>query len=110
MAFDEKLAKRLRPIFSGDYHLKEMKMFGGLAFMVNGHMCCGIIGDDLVVRTGPDAFDSVIKLPHARPMDFSGRPMKGFVYVGAPGYKTDSALKKWVQRGLDFVLSLSSKK
>jgi len=84
-------------------------MFGGVAFMVNGHMCCGVVGDDLVVRTGPDAHDEVVSEPHARPMDFSGKPMKGFVYVSAPGYKTAAALKKWTQRGLDFVLSLPPK-
>jgi hypothetical protein len=79
-------------------------MFGGLAFMVNGHMCCGIVGKNLVVRTGPEAFDRVVKRPHARPMDFTGRPMKGFVYVAPAGYRSDRDLKSWTQSGLDFVL------
>ncbi len=109
MPFNEDLAKRLRKRIAGDYSVKEMRMFGGLAFMVNGHMCCGIVGENLVVRTGPDAFDDAISQPHVRPMDFTKRPMKGFIYVEAPGYRTDSALKKWVQCGLDFVLSLPAK-
>ncbi len=109
MPFDERLAKRLRGIFTGNYRVKEMEMFGGLAFMVNGHMCCGIVGDDLVVRTGPDAHDDAVSKPHVRPMDFPGKPMKGFVYVNSAGYKTETALKKWTQRGLDFVLSLPPK-
>ena len=105
MPFDEKLAERLRPVFQGKYTVVEKKMVGGLAFMVNGHMCCGIVGKDLVVRTGPDAFEQAIQQPHARPMDFTGRPMKGFVYVAPKGYRSDSDLKSWTQRGLDFVLS-----
>jgi len=84
-------------------------MFGGLAFMVNGHMCCGIVGNDLVVRTGPDRFSEAIRQPHARPMDFTGRPMKGFVYVAPAGYRSDLDLRSWTRRGLDFVLRQAPK-
>jgi hypothetical protein len=105
MSFDETLAKRLRPLFQGKYTVTEKKMFGGLAFMVNGHMCCGIVATDLVVRTGPDAFEHALKRPHARPMDFTGHPMKGFVYVAPAGYRSDQNLKSWTKLGLDFVLS-----
>jgi len=105
MAFDENLAERLRLLFRGKCKVSEKKMFGGLAFMVNGHMCCGIVATDLVVRTGPDAFERALKRPHARPMDFTGRPMKGFVYVAPAGYHSDRDLKSWIKIGLDFVLS-----
>ena len=105
MAFDENLAERLRLLFQGKYKVTEKKMFGGLAFMVNGHMCCGIVATDLVVRTGPDAFERALQRPHTRPMDFTGRPMKGFVYVARSGYLSDRDLKAWTQLGLDFVLS-----
>ena len=105
MSFDETLAERLRPLVRGKYEVTEKKMFGGLAFMVNGHMCCGIVATDLVVRTGPDAFEHALKRPHTRPMDFTGRPMKGFVYVAPAGYRSDRDLKSWVQSGLVFVLS-----
>ena len=105
MALDENLAERLRLLFRGKYKVTEKKMFGGLAFMVNGHMCCGIVARDLVVRTGPDAFERALKRPHARPMDFTGRPMKGLVYVAPAGYHSDRDLKSWTKIGLDFVLS-----
>ncbi len=105
MPFDETLAQRLRALLRGNYTVKEKKMFGGLAFMVNGHMCCGIVGKDLVVRTGPEGFDRALHQPHARPMDFTGRPMKGFIYVAPAGYRSHRDLKAWARRGLDFVLS-----
>jgi TfoX N-terminal domain len=79
-------------------------MFGGLAFIVNGHMCCGIVGKDLVVRTVPDGSEQALGQPHARPMDFTGRPMKGFVFVSPAGYRSDRDLRSWTRRGLDFVL------
>ena len=109
MPYDETLAERLRPLFRGKYSVKEKRMFGGLSFMVNGHMCCGIVGNDLVVRTGPDRFSEAIRQPHARPMDFTGRPMKGFVYVAPAGYRSDLDLRSWTRRGLDFVLRQAPK-
>jgi len=105
MPFDATLAERLRSLLRGSYSVSEKKMFGGLAFMVNGHMCCGIVGKDLVVRTGPDASIEALRLPHSRPMDFTGRPMRGFVFVAAAGFHSDRDLNGWVQRGLDFVLA-----
>jgi len=109
MPYDERLANRLRRLLRGDYSVVEKKMFGGLAFMVNGHMCCGVVRSDLVVRIGPDSSAEVLNLPHARPMDFTGRPMKGFVYVSPEGYRRDSDLRAWTQRGLDFVFCLKPK-
>jgi TfoX N-terminal domain len=84
-------------------------MFGGLTFMVNGHMCCGIADKDLVVRTGPKRYEAAISKPHARPMNFTGRPMRGSVYVGPDGYQTTWDLKVWLQRGLHFVRTLQPK-
>jgi len=77
MAYDEELAERIRELLAAERGVTEKKMFGGLAFMVNGHMCCGIVATDLVVRTGPDAFGRALKRPHARPMGFTGRPHEG---------------------------------
>src|SRR5258708_2235463 len=108
MPFDERLAQRVRDILAEEC-LKEKRMFGGLAFMVNGHMCCGIVGEDLVVRRGPDGYHGALSQPHARPMDFTRRPMRGFVYVGPRGYHSTPMLKSWIQRGLRFVLSLPPK-
>ncbi len=84
-------------------------MFGGVAFMVNGHMCCGLVGEDLVVRVGAEEHEQALSQPHARAMDFTGRPMRGFVYVGPTGYRTKAALKSWIKRGLRFVESLPPK-
>jgi hypothetical protein len=84
-------------------------MFGGLAFMVNGHMCCGIVDKNFVVRVGPEQYEASLAEPHARPMDFTGRPMRGFVYVDPEGYRSTRDLKVWIQRGLHFVLTLPVK-
>lgn len=84
-------------------------MFGGLAFLVNGHMCCGVTAGDLMVRVGSDLHERALKRPHARPMDFTGRPLRGFVYVAREGCRTAAQLKGWVKLGLDFALSLPPK-
>jgi TfoX/Sxy family transcriptional regulator of competence genes len=109
MPFDEALAQRTRSLIGGDYAVEEKRMFGGLAFMVNGHMCCGISGQDLMVRVGPDIFEQALKRPHARPMDFTGRPLRGFVYVSPEGCRTSAKLNEWVKVGLEFALSLPPK-
>jgi TfoX/Sxy family transcriptional regulator of competence genes len=98
MAFDELVAQRVRDVLTEECPTTERRMFGGLAFMVNGHMCCGIVGDDLVVRVGADAHQQSLSLPHARAMDFTGRPMKGFVYVQPVGYHTKADLRIWIKR------------
>lgn len=110
MPFNEELGERIRECFESSFEVTERKMFGGLAFMVGGHMCCGVIGDDLMVRVGPDDHDRYLALPHARPMDFTGRPMKGFLYVAPDGTKDDAALRSWVDRGISYARSLPPKK
>jgi TfoX/Sxy family transcriptional regulator of competence genes len=77
-------------------------MFGGLSFMVAGQMCCGVLGDELVVRVGAERFDAALAQPHVRPMDFTGRRSTGMVYVAQDGLRTDQALKAWVQQGVDY--------
>ena len=109
MVFDEKLVDRIRKLLAGQKGLAEKKMFGGIAFMLLGNMCCGVIKDDLVVRVGPERYERMLAEPHVRPMDFTGRPVKGFVFVGRGGYKADEALAKWVTRAVDFTSSLPAK-
>lgn len=82
MPFNEELGERIRECFESSFEVTERKMFGGLAFMVGGHMCCGVIGDDLMVRVGPDDHDRYLALPHARPMDFTGPPDEGLPIRG----------------------------
>ena len=109
MAFDEALAARVRKSLGERPGLSERKMFGGLAFLLLGNMCCGVTDDDLMVRVGPDGREPALTRPHARPMDFTGRPMKAFVYVGPGGTKTDDDLRAWIARGLAFAESLPKK-
>ena len=110
MAYDETLAERIRGILRNRSDVTERKMFGGLAFMVHGHMCCGIVGDDLMLRIGEPGYQTALKRPHVRPMDFTGRPMKGMIYVDAAGLQAASSLKSWLEKGVTFVRSLPEKK
>jgi TfoX/Sxy family transcriptional regulator of competence genes len=103
MSYDEKLAARVRALLSTRDDVIEKKMFGGLSFMVGGAMCCGLTKTDFVVRVGAAHYDDALAQPHARPMDFTGRPLKGMVYVAPEGLRTDAALARWIRRGLDFV-------
>ncbi len=105
MAFDEKLAQRIGKALEGEAPVEVKKMFGGICVMVAGQMCCGVIGDDLMVRVGPEQYADALEQPHVRPMDFTGRPMKGLIYVSPEGVKSDAALRKWVERGVAFVKS-----
>jgi len=110
MAYNEGLAERIRAAVGGRRGLTEKKMFGGVAFMLNGNMFCGVLKDDLMVRVGPEHHEGALAQPHARPMDFSGRPMKSMVYVGPEGCRTDKSLKRWLNQALKFALSLPAKK
>lgn len=84
-------------------------MFGGIAFMLHGNMCCGVIGDDLMVRIGTTGYEEALSHPHTRPMDFTGRPWKGMIYVSPDGYSERHDLEAWVLRGLDYAASLPRK-
>jgi len=109
MAYDGGLAERIREVLEGQAGVAEKKMFGGLAFMLDGHMCVGIVKDELMVRVGPDGYDDALAQPHARAMDFTGKPMKGFIYVGVDGFAEDSHLDAWIARGRAFVKTLPPK-
>lgn len=109
MAYDAKLADRVRHALSrAGAEFDERKMFGGLAFMVAGHMTVGVLGDDLMVRVGPAAYEDALQQPLARPMDFTGKAMTGMVFVAATDLE-DDALDRWVNRGLEFAWSLPPK-
>ena len=81
-------------------------MFGGLAFMARGHMCCGLVRAQLMVRVDPQAYDRLLQEPHVQPMDFTGRPMRGFLYVEPTGIASAPALRKWIGRALAFAEGL----
>ena len=99
MAYDERLANRIRQTFGSRSDITERRMFGGLAFLYLGRMCCGIVGSDLMVRIADDEFDALMRGRHVRPMDFTGKPLRGFVYVSPLGFRTAAALRTWVSRG-----------
>ena len=101
--------QRVRERLSDQNDFEEKKMFGGISFMIQGNFACGVSSDDLVVRVGPDKYADALADPYTREMDFTGRPMKGWVYVNPDGYESDENLSYWVERGLDFALSLPPK-
>jgi TfoX/Sxy family transcriptional regulator of competence genes len=109
VAYDEHLADRIRAALATTPDVSERKMFGGLAFMVAGHMACGIVGDDLMLRLGEDGADAALDEPHTRPMDFTGKPMKSMVYVAPAGTETDPALVAWVKRATAHARTLPPK-
>jgi hypothetical protein len=109
MAYDEETAFRVRNALAVYPRVEEKKMFGGLAFMLRGHMCVGVIGDELMVRVGPGGYEAALNQPHAREMDFTGRPLMGFVYVERAGFVSGAGLDAWVSRGTEFVLTLPPK-
>ena len=84
-------------------------MFGGIAFLLRGKMCCGVLNADLVARVGAENYATAIKRRHARPMNFTGRPTKGFVYVGPGGTRTKRDLQRWLDDGIAFAASLAKR-
>lgn len=109
MGYDGKTADRVRSILSARRDVVEKRMVGGLSFLVDGSMCCGVTSTGLMVRVGSDAHERMLARPHVRPMVFAGRPLAGFVCVDPVGYRTDAALAAWIQRGIDFVSTLPAK-
>jgi TfoX/Sxy family transcriptional regulator of competence genes len=105
VAYDEGLAQRVREVLDHQA-VTEKKMFGGLCFLVGGHMAAGIVGGELMVRVGPDGYADALARPHAREMDFTGRAMKGMVYVSPEGLEDDGSLAGWVARGVGFAGAL----
>jgi TfoX/Sxy family transcriptional regulator of competence genes len=110
MACDEGLAERIRLAVVDRPAVTEKKMFGGLAFMLNDYMFCGVINDELMARVGPDNYAAALAKPHVREMDFTGRSMKGYVYVIPEGVESDADLQYWVDLCAEFVLNLPPKK
>ncbi len=109
MAFDERLAERIRAQLGKRRGLVEKKMFGGLAFLLNGNMCCGVHGQDMIVRVDPEQTGQSLRQPHTRIFDLTGRPMKGWILVQPKGLARAAGLAKWVDAGVKFAASLPPK-
>jgi TfoX/Sxy family transcriptional regulator of competence genes len=109
MAYDEGLAHRIREALQHRDDVKEKKMFGGLCFMVSNHMCCGIVGETLMARVGPGNYEKCLQLDFASEMDFTGKAMKGMIYVSAEGLEDDDELTRWVLICTGFIETLPPK-
>lgn len=110
MPFDDKLANRVRKILGEIDGLSEKKMFGGLCFLLNGNMALGLVNEDLMIRVRPDSYENMLSQPHVRKMDFTGKPLKGFLYIDEKGTETEKDLRKWVLKGVEFARLLPPKK
>jgi TfoX/Sxy family transcriptional regulator of competence genes len=106
VAYSVQDAVRIREVLGDRDDVVEKKMFGGVCFMVRGHMAVGLTASDLMVRVGPDQWRSALAEPYAREMDFTGKSLKGFVFVDPAGWEKRRDLAKWVRRGIRFVESL----
>ena len=109
MVYDETLADRVRSGLAGRSGINERRMFGGLAFMLDGNMCCCVTERGLMVRVGPDGYEDALRQPHAGVMDMTGRPMRGWVLVGLEGLASDESLGQWAQQGAEFAGTLPPK-
>ena len=103
MAYNEKLADRTRELISLTHkNIEEKKMFGGLCFMVNDKMCIGVESERIMVRLDPEKYEEVMKKEGCKPMDFTGKVMKGFVFVDADVLNTKKKLAYWVNLALEY--------
>jgi TfoX/Sxy family transcriptional regulator of competence genes len=109
MAYDEDLAERVREVLAARSDVSERKMFGGIAFMVAGNMACGVLGEELIVRLGDEEGEKALAEDGVRPFDFTGKPMKGIVYVSPEQLTGDAGLTEWVEAGADHAASLPPK-
>ena len=111
MTYSEAQAARVRKALAGRKEITQKEMFGGIAFLLDGNMCVGVHGDDLIVRIEPSTTDAMLKEPGAKPFDLSGgRAMAGWLLVAPAGYRTEAALRTWVARGVGFASSLPTKR
>ena len=109
MPYDEKLGIRIQCLLDSRPGVTQKKMFGGVGFMLNGNMVCGVHKEFLIARVGPDKDQAALALPNVRPFDMTGRPMTGWVMVSAPGFSADADLARWVEMSWDYALSLPPK-
>jgi TfoX/Sxy family transcriptional regulator of competence genes len=109
MPFDEALADRVRRLLSSRTGVVERKMMGGVCFMIDGNMCCGVSGGSVMVRVGQEAYTRLLAEPHVRPLEFAGRRPKGFVVVDPEGWSAAADLPAWIGRGIDVAAALPAK-
>jgi TfoX/Sxy family transcriptional regulator of competence genes len=109
MPYDENLAERVNAALENTPNLDAKKMFGGVGYLVNGNMACGVHKEFLIVRVGPKGYQEALEMPLTKVFDITGRVMTGWVMVASEGCATECELKSWVQKGVEFALTLPSK-
>ena len=109
MPYDEPLAEHIQALIGKRRGVTEKRMFGGLGFLLNGNMCCGVVKGRIMLRLGPEGAEAALKQPHTEPMDFTGKPMKSMVYVLPAGYEADADLALWVETAVRFARTLPAK-
>ena len=109
MTYNEALAQRVRMEIGPQAGLSEKKMFGGVSFLINGNLACGVIGEELILRVRPEETQQVLSQPHTRVFDFTGKPMKGWVVVLPQGLSDAADLKRWVRQGVEYAAALPRK-
>lgn len=109
MAYDEGLAQRIRELLEDDPDFQEKRMFGGVCFLIRGNMAGGIIGEELIIRVGKEAYPEALKRPHTRKFDITGKALAGWVMVSQEGHETDEGLSAWLEQGVRYARSLPPK-
>ena len=109
MAYNEILAGQVRMEIGAQPGIREKVMFGGISFLLNGNLACGVIGDELILRVKPEDTQQVLSQPHTRVFDMSGKPMRGWVVVMPEGLQTAAELKRWVKQGIEYAATLPGK-
>ena len=109
MTYNQELVDRVRSHLADQDGYQEKNMFGGLAMMLNGNMCCGVVGEELMARVGPDRYEDCLKVEYVRQMDFTGKPLRGMVYIAAVGLDSDRELAIWIGMSQAFASSLPPK-
>jgi TfoX/Sxy family transcriptional regulator of competence genes len=109
MVYKEEIETRINEMVAGWKNTEEKKMFGGICHLLNGNMFCGVHKEFLILRLGPDRAADALKLPHVRPFDITGRPMKGWVMVAEDGFRSDKDLKNWLDQARRFAETLPMK-
>jgi len=110
MAYDVDLANRIKSLIGNPKNLEEKKMFGGVGFLINGNLACGVNKNDMILRVAPEHYDALLRRANTRVFDLSGKPMKGWLVIEPAGMKTEAQLKTWITEGVEFAKSLPAKK
>lgn len=110
MAYDPALVERIQTLLADRAGVSQKRMFGGVCFLLHGHMACGVADDRLMLRVGPERHEATLALPHVVPMDFTGRPLRGFVFVQPAGFRTAAALRKWLDLALEVAATSPAEK